>query len=252
MRQAIPFALSDFKRRYAGSFFGFFWAYIQNLVMIFVYWVVFEFGLRSGAVGNVPFLVWFICGLMPWLCFSELITGSLNVMIEYSYIVKKVVFDIDVLPMMRMITSLFVHIFFLFLIVIIAAIKGIFPTLYTLQVVYYLFALIMFVAPLAYLGSALSVLVRDYSHALSIALSVLMWGTPIMWNIDVLPQSFKWVAYLNPVYYIVQGMRDSVIYQVPFWLHGKQTLYFWIVIAALWLICMKAYRKLLSHLADVL
>lgn len=252
IRQSIPFALNDFKRRYAGSLLGFLWAYIQNLVMILIYWLVFEFGLRSGSVNDAPFVVWFTCGLMPWMCFSELVTGSTSVMFEYSYIVKKVVFDIDVLPLMRMIVSLMVHIFFLFLIIVVAMLKGVMPTLYTLQTLYYLLCIIMLAAPLAYFGSAVSVLVRDYSQVIGIALNVMMWATPIVWNPAVLPAHLQWIIFANPVYYVVQGMRDSVIYQLPFWSHGWQTLYFWGVTALLWFVCIKVYRRLVPHLADVL
>ncbi|MFC3845655.1 ABC transporter permease, partial [Paenibacillus sp. MAH-36] len=88
----ISMAKNDFKNKYAGSYLGITWAFIQPLLTIVIYWFVFQIGFRTTPVENVPFIVWFICGIIPWFYFSEsLIAGTMSV-VEYSYIVKKVMF----------------------------------------------------------------------------------------------------------------------------------------------------------------
>lgn len=88
-KRTIEFARNDLKKRYAGSILGVLWAYIQTAVMVLIYWFVFQYGLKNGSVDDVPFLPWFIAGLMPWLMFSDIINSCMNCMAEYSYIVKK-------------------------------------------------------------------------------------------------------------------------------------------------------------------
>ena len=58
-------AKNDFKTKYAGSFFGILWAFVQPIVTILLYWFVFQVGLRSGDVSDVPFVLWLMCGLIP-------------------------------------------------------------------------------------------------------------------------------------------------------------------------------------------
>ena len=93
----VYLAKDDIKKKYAGSSLGFLWAFAQPLVTILIYWFVFQVGLRStapGQYGDVPFLLWIMCGLIPWFFFSDSINRITNVFLEYSYLVKKVVFDI--------------------------------------------------------------------------------------------------------------------------------------------------------------
>ena len=65
----LDLALSDFKTRYAGSYFGMIWAFVQPIVTIIVFWFVFEVGFRAARVSDVPFILWFSCGLIPWFFF---------------------------------------------------------------------------------------------------------------------------------------------------------------------------------------
>ena len=98
-------AKDDIKKRYAGSSLGIVWAFAQPLVTITIYWFVFQIGLRSvapGQYGDMPFLVWIMCGLIPWFFFSDGINSVTSVFLEYSYLVKKVVFDINILPVIKL------------------------------------------------------------------------------------------------------------------------------------------------------
>ena len=84
-------AKNDFKTKYAGSYFGTIWAFIQPIVTICVYWFVFGLALRNGSDKGVPFVLWLIAGLIPWFFFQEGLIGGTNALLEYNYLVKKVV-----------------------------------------------------------------------------------------------------------------------------------------------------------------
>ncbi len=107
-------AKNDFKKKFAGSYFGVIWAFIQPVITVLLYWFVFEFGLhqkvndlRTGI--EVPFVLWLMGGLVPWFYFQEALNGGTGVLDEYSYLVKKVVFQIDALPVVKLISALFTH-----------------------------------------------------------------------------------------------------------------------------------------------
>ena len=99
----LQLSKNDFKTRFAGSMLGRVWGFIQPVVMVLVYWFAFERGLRMGAARvaggiEIPYVLWLVAGLVPWFYFSDALSGGTNALIEYSYLVKKVVFEISILP----------------------------------------------------------------------------------------------------------------------------------------------------------
>ena len=118
-RLVMKLAKNDFKTRYAGSYFGTFWAFVQPVVTILVYWFVFSVGFRSNTDElGVPFVLYLVAGIVPWFFFSDALSGGTNSLLEYNYLVKKVVFNISVLPVVKIISALFVHGFFVLLAII--------------------------------------------------------------------------------------------------------------------------------------
>ena len=87
-------AKNDFKTRYAGSNFGVLWALVQPVIIVLVYWFVFQIGLNAGSQAvkeglEVAFVLWLTSGLVPWFYFSEALTNGTNSLLEYNYLVKK-------------------------------------------------------------------------------------------------------------------------------------------------------------------
>lgn len=250
----LQLAKNDFKTRFAGSYLGIVWAFVQPIVTVFVYWFVFEVGLRSGAVLNVPFVLWLIAGLVPWFFFSDALSAGTNALIEYQYLVKKVVFQISVLPLVKVISNFFVHAVFVTFALVLFILHGFMPDLYTLQIIYYSFCAFALVLGLCYITSAMVGFFRDLSQIIGIFLQVGVWMTPIMWNMDTMnvPDVLKFVLKANPMYYIVAGYRDALINKVWFWEHMGLTLYFWIVTLIVIGLGMFTFKKLRVHFADVL
>lgn len=251
-RLIFSLAVNDFKTKYAGSYFGVVWSFVQPVCTILVFWFVFQVGLRNSDVGNIPFILWFSSGLIPWFFFSEAWNSATNSFIEYSFLVKKVVFKVHILPLVKIVSNLFVHFFFVCLLFVFFLVYGFKPNIYWIQVVYYSFSMIMLVTGLSYITATLVGFFRDLGQVMNIVLQFGMWLTPIMWQIDMIPSNLMWLFKLNPMYYVVQGYRDSLIYGVPFYNNIKQTLYFWMVVMVLMLIGSLLYRRLKPHFADVL
>ena len=102
----LSLAKNDFKTKYAGSYLGIVWAFIQPIVTILVYWFVFSVGLKAGTVSDYPFVLYLVSGIVPWFFFQDALNGGTNALIEYNYLVKKVVFKISILPIVKIISAL--------------------------------------------------------------------------------------------------------------------------------------------------
>lgn len=253
----MKLAKNDFKTRYAGSYLGIIWAFIQPIVTIITYWVVFEKGLKVGAAVSasgitVPYVLWLTAGLVPWFFFSEALNSGTNALMEYNYLVKKVVFKISILPIIKIISALFVHVFFVCFTLILFACYGYTPDLYVLQLVYYSVCAFVLVLALCYSTCALVVFFRDLAQIISIVLQIGMWATPIMWQIGIVPKEFQFIFKLNPMFYIVQGYREALIDKVWFWEQWKQSIYFWGMVMILFLLGTVIFKRLKVHFADVL
>lgn len=246
-------AKNDFKTKYAGSYLGIIWAFIQPIVTILLYWFVFQFGLRAGdPLKDVPFILWFMAGLIPWFFFSDSFLNATNCMMEYSYLVKKVVFKISILPVVKTISTFFVHLVFIFFLFIVAMAYGFMPSVYTIQLIYYLICIFCLALGMSYASCAIVVFFKDLGQIINILLQIGMWMTPIMWNATMVSQRFQWVLKLNPIYYITEGYRDTFINKVFFFEKTGQTMYFWIVVLLIFIAGTTIFKKLRPHFADVL
>ncbi len=249
---------NDFKTRYAGSYLGIVWAFVQPVITILVYWLVFEKGFsakaemfKSGV--EVPFVVYLTSGLVPWFFFSEAVTQSTNALLEYNYLVKKVVFKISILPLIKIIAACFIHVFFVAVLLVIYFIYGYGFTPYLFQLVYYSFCMFILVLALSYTFCSVVIFFRDLSQIVAIALQIGMWATPIMWSITRIEGTiFETIFKLNPLYYIVNGYRQSLFGQTWFFEDWQLTLYFWAVTLLLFAFGTVVFKRLKPHFADVL
>lgn len=242
----------DLKIRFAGSFLGIFWAFIQPVITIFVLWFIVAYGFKSVYKNNVPFILWLITGMIPFNFFSDGLSQATTSIIENSFLVKKVVFKVSFLPIIKVISSLFIHLFFIVLLIIIFSIYGFSPSIYTLQLFYYLPALILLVLSISWATSAVTVFFRDLAQIVQTGLQLVFWGTPIFWSIDAMPEKLQWILKLNPLFYIVEGYRDCFINQRWFWHDCHLMLYFWGIVTIFLIIGITVFVKLRSHFADVL
>lgn len=257
-RLMFSLAKNDFKTKYAGSYLGIFWAFVQPIVTVLLYWFVFEKGLKTGGITRegitVPFVLWLVAGLVPWFFFQDVLNGATNALIEYNYLVKKVVFKISILPIIKMISAFFVHVFFVVFMLVLYIAMGYVPQWSWIQIVYYTVCIFVLTLGITYATCAIVVFFRDLSQIINIVLQVGTWMTPIMWNIQTidLPPIIVSILKLNPMYYVVEGYRQALITNEWVWNNLGATIYFWIVVAACFGIGSYIFKKLRVHFADVL
>lgn len=253
-------AKNDFKTRYAGSYLGILWALMQPVVTVALYYFVFDvvFQNRSQLLASgieAPYVLWLTAGLVPWFYFSEAIMQGTQALLEYNYLVKKVVFKISILPIIKIIAATFIHVFFVCVMMVLYFAYGQSPDIYLLQIPYFSLCMFIFVLALSYATCAIVIFFRDLSQIINILLQVGMWATPILWDLSLLSgdkAKFQIFFKFNPVYYVVNGYRSALFEKVWFWEDFYSTMFFWIVTAVFFGIGALIFKRLKVHFADVL
>ena len=245
-------AKRDIVTQHLGSFLGFFWTFVNPMVMIFIWWFVFSVKFHSAPKGHVPFVIWLVAALAIWNTFAEAINGSTGVIVANTHLVKKVVFPLSILPVVKLAASFITHFIFLLVLFVLFLLYKMPPSIYWAQALYYFLAMSTLALGLSWITSAINVFARDTTQVVSIVLQFAFWFTPIFWDTEGMSASAQLLFKLNPAYYLVQGYRESFIYHVPFWSHWAMTLYFWGVTFFVFALGATIFLRLRPHFADVL
>lgn len=250
-------AANDFKKRYAGSTMGRFWAFIPPIVTVLIYYLVFGliFKSRAQLAANgieTPYVVWLVAGYVPWFYFSEALGSGTSAMIEYNYLVKKVVFKISILPIIKILAATFIHVIFIAILLIMYFCYGFEPSFYLIQILYYSLCMFILVLGLSYSTCAIVVFFKDLNQIINIVLQLGIWATPILWDITIIPEQYRIFFKLNPVFYIVNGYRSCLFEKQWFFEDFYSTMFFWITTILIFGIGSLIFKKLKVHFADVL
>jgi lipopolysaccharide transport system permease protein/teichoic acid transport system permease protein len=251
-RLLIDLIKNDFKSRYLQNYLGVLWAFIQPTITILIFWFVFQVGFKSAPVQDTPFVLWLIAGMIPWFFLTEALGSATNAILDNSFLVKKIVFRVSLLPIVKITSALIIHLFFILFMLGMFLYYGYMPTLYWIEIIYYLFASIIFLLGVSWITSSVVIFFRDLSQLVSMAIQFGFWLTPIFWMLSMIPVKFQWLFKLNPAYYITQGYRDALINHIWFWEKPLETLQFWIITVIFFALGAIVFRKLRPHFADVL
>lgn len=242
----------DLKARYLGSYLGLLWAFIQPVVTVIIFWFVFEVGFKSAPVNDFPFILWLIAGIIPWFFISDCLSNGTVSVVENSYLVKKIVFRVSMLPVVKLCSALVVHTFFICLVLSIFAIYNDFPGIYSVQILYYNLSAAILLLGITWITSSLVIFLRDIGHLVTMLLQFGFWLTPIFWSIEMVPKKIHIFVKLNPFYYIVEGYRDCFVHNIWFWEHPQNSIYFWFITGIVFIVGAVIFSRLRPHFADVL
>lgn len=210
--------MRELKARYRGSVLGFFWSFINPLLLLLVYTFVFSVVLPGTHPREIePYALFLFCGLLPWTWFSSSLNESAGVLISGGNLIKKVLFPAEVLPIVTVLANM-VHFFFGL------PILALFLVYYDapLQVGELLwFPVVVFVQMLLTLGfalflSALTVHFRDIRDILSNLLTFWFFATPIIYPMTMAPGMGKTLLNLNPFTHIAVSYQEILFYEGDF------------------------------------
>ena len=195
----------EIRGKYKNSFLGVLWSFLNPLLQICVYALVFPLILKN----DQPNYVIFLCvALIPWTFFTSCIQQSASTMLQNGNIIKKVYFPREILPI-SVVTSGTIN--FLISTIIIFAFLLIFGLGITKYVLY--FPIILIIQYFLQLGislilSSVTVYLRDLENLIGVALQLLFYATPIVYAAEAIPEDFKFIIEYNPMTYIINGYRD--------------------------------------------
>lgn len=246
------FIKRDFKTRYLGSHFGMFWAFAQPIITILVYWFVFQVGFKTADIGDTPYALWLIAGIIPWFLYSESLGTATGAILENSYLVNKISFNALYLPVTKILSAGIIHLFFIILLFFISLYSGVSFDIYSVQVIYYFIALCIHLIGLTWLTSSIIVFFKDLGQIINIIIQFGFWLTPIFWYNGILDPEIEMYFRFNPIYYITEGYRNTFIYHKWFWESPTQTFYFWSMTLFFVFLGYTVFQKLKPHFSDVL
>ncbi|AJI56184.1 ABC-2 type transporter family protein [Francisella philomiragia] len=253
-RLIFVLAYNQFKEEYLGSYLGIVWAVIRPATFIFVIWLVFTYGIKPG--GNLAetnaFILFLLTGMIPWFFFSEAFTKACNSVVSNEYLVKKVAFSVNILPLVSVLSCIIIHFVLLILLILIFALLGHYPSIYWLQLPYYVLCTVVLLMGLGWLTAALNVFVRDTAEIVGLIVQFGFWFTPVFWSPNKIPESCRFILDFNPMAYIIQGYRDIFIEDQWFWQHSLSTTIFLIMTIFILLLGAVVFKRLSPHFGDVI
>lgn len=250
VKLTVALARSDFRNRFVGSYYGLLWEVLQPLSLIFLFWFVFEFALGFNTIEGEPYVLWLVIGLIPWFFFSDAWNNATNAFTQYSFLVKKMVFKVEILPTVKVVSSFMTSIIFHVILVFILLFYGAGGQVSSLWILYYLFCSVVLVWGLSLFTSSIVVFFKDMRQLLTIILQFGIYLTPILWPQSYMPEGWHWFITLNPMAYVVDGYRSAIFGEMSFDL--TSTIVFWTMTIGILIVGSIVFQKLRPHLADVL
>ena len=249
---AIQLGKNDFRNRFANTSLGTLWGFMQPFVFMLTYVIVFQYILKTGSSGNYPYIVWFLPGMSMWMFCSDAILTASNSIRNYSYLVKKVVFPVDIIPIISLTSSSFIGMFLIYIASMAACVFGYFPNL--LNVIYIIFCSLCFIIAFTRFTSALTTIVPDFAQLLNILMQLFMWFTPIIWNLSMIEGPLVALFKAFPFTYLVEGFRQAFISSSTIITEhgGMYTIIFWVITLILFVWGNAVFKKNKKDFSDVL
>ncbi|CUP47999.1 hypothetical protein BH721_07660 [Clostridium baratii] len=246
-------AVYDFIAPLRDTYLGMVWIVLNPLLQIGVYWIVFGMGIRSGRpVDGHPFLLWMLAGIIPWFYINSAIGGGALCIYAKSSMLTKMKFPSSIIPTYNTLTKLIETIPTIGILFIVYACYGYKLNIYSIQIIYYFFAVTVLIIGLSLLNSALVMAIRDINRIISTILRFLFYLTPILWVPGKMPFVLELFMRLNPFTYIVNGFRESLLYNKWFLENLSGTIYFWCITIIVFILGVTVHMKLRNKFADMI
>lgn len=214
---------------------GIFWNFANPIIQIVTYWFVFGLILSKNDVKEfgqtLPFIDWMLAGMVVWFFINPCITQGCNAIFSKTNVITKMKFPVSILPATVVLKELFNHLIIMSILFVFFIYRGYGPNVQWLELLYYCISAALFATSLAMVTSVLNMLARDTRKLILACMRLLLYLTPVLWPLSK-ASGFPWVAAImkiNPIYYIVCGYRDCLIYHRGFSAYWKQGLCFWVI-----------------------
>lgn len=240
--------------KYKGSFFGLLWSFINPLFMLGIYTFAFsvvfkaKWGLKEE--GHIDFALILFASLTIFNLFGEILKESPLLIVSQPNFVKKVVFPLEILPVINLMSALIHSSISLCVFLVFFGIAHLsFPiTILLLPLV--VIPLVLISLGVSYILASLGVFFRDIGHFMGHIITVLLFTSPVFFSLDKIPEKFRYIMMINPLAYLLEDARSVMIFgKLPNWnVLAAYTLFgFLLSILGYWL-----FQKTRKSFADIL
>ncbi|MEC0304646.1 ABC transporter permease [Terribacillus saccharophilus] len=250
-------SLYEIRSKNSDNYLGVAWELISPLIQIVIYWFVFGVGIRQGGgrgpVDDIPYFPWMLSGILVWFFFQPSIVQGSKSIYSKLRMLSKMRFPMSVIPNIAIFSKLYPHIILVVLAIVFFQFTGFTINQYYVQLPYFMLATIVFLFSVNLITSTLTTMIRDIQQLIQATMRMLLYLAPILWDPSHLNPVLQKIMMLNPLYYLVEGYRASLVggnwYIVNHW---EYTLYFWAFTLVVFLIGAAMHVKFRRHFIDFL
>ncbi|WP_075982974.1 ABC transporter permease [Bacillus massilinigeriensis] len=246
-------SLYEVKTSNNNNYLGMLWEILNPGIQIAIYWFVFGYVSNRDNVDGIEYFPWMLAGITLWFFVNPAITQGSKSIYTRLKMLSKMNFPMSVIPSYVIFSKLYPHMMLIVVITLLLQFLGYPISIYYIQLPYFLFATVVFLFALSLITSTLTTIVRDFQNVVTSIMRVLLYLTPILWASSRLPDWMQMVMLSNPLYYLIQGYRASMLgtgwFFVDHWLY---TLYFWGILLVLLFIGSMLHVKFRRHFIDYL
>lgn len=235
----------DIRGKYKGSFLGVLWSFINPLLMVVVYAIVFPYIMK---IQTDNYLQYLICGVIPWNFFTTVMSMGMGSIKNNAGIIKKVYFPREILPISATLSGLVNFFISCPIIIIFCLFAGLGVSWHIVLVIVIAILQFFIIAGLVLGLSAVNVYVQDTEYIIQFFINMLFYATPILYPAEVFPKMVRWILNINPFTHIVNAYRDIFMYHTLPSLGS--VVYMLIVAIVVFLLGMKIFRKLEKGFAE--
>ena len=235
----------DIRGKYKGSFLGVLWSFLNPLLMVVVYAIVFPYIMK---VKTDNYLQYLICGVIPWNFFTTVMGLGMGSIKNNAGIVNKVYFPREILPISAALSGL-VNFFISCIIVILFCLFGGLGISWHIILVPIISIMQFLITAGLVLGlSAINVYIQDTEYIVQFFINMLFYAAPILYPAEVFPKAVRWILDINPFTHVVNAYRDLFMYHnIP---NLGSCIYILIVALICFYIGLRIFRKLEKGFAE--
>ena len=203
----------DIRGKYKASFLGILWSFINPLLQVLVYVIVFPYIMK---VQTDNYLIFLICGIIPWTWFTYAISNGTTSITNNSNLIKKVYFPREILPISVVTSGLVNFLISCIIILIFVLFSGLGLSWHLIFLPF--IAIIQYVITLAiiFLLSAFNVYIKDVEYIVNFLIMMAFYATPILYSTSMFNGWIMWIFRLNPMAHLINAYRDIFyVHHVP-------------------------------------
>lgn len=203
----------EIRGKYKGSFLGVLWSFVNPLLQVAVYAIVFPYIMR---IKTDNYLVFLIIGVIPWTFFTTAISQGMVTVRANAGIIKKVYFPREILPISVTISALINFLISCIIILLFVIFGGLGISWHIVLLPFIALIQTMLTLGLVFMLSAINIYIKDTEYIVQFILNMMFYGTPILYTTDLFPANIRWMLYANPMTHIIQAYRSIFMYhEVP-------------------------------------